>query len=268
MRAAWNAALENTTAAAQPAVQAELDAASSQEPIGEIRNGEAYFYNGMYTNKTDVPDGTKLYTTPPAQELQRYSPDGEGGMEVDSLGAYVKHQDVLTPTAPLRVPTMTLSQFNRELKDVLSTDDVAQAHVDHIVLVGQSGERITIVDGTFQAPAKGQPEAKPILWPAVAWNSNTADPVLRDQSSAPAIELVGYVLQDNELNRLTPRVVDIAYSAFMSGRTGKNKDDGGPCDWFNDTKPMVMEQMAKIRRDLAELTFERKKPDDTEGGEA
>ena len=26
----------------------------------------------------------------PVQELQRYSPDGEGGMEVDSLGAYVK----------------------------------------------------------------------------------------------------------------------------------------------------------------------------------
>jgi hypothetical protein len=49
-----------TPPAAQPAVQ---------EPIGEVRNGEAYFYNGMYTNKTDVPDGTKLYTTPPAQEV-------------------------------------------------------------------------------------------------------------------------------------------------------------------------------------------------------
>jgi hypothetical protein len=35
----------------------------------------------------------------PVQVLQRYSPDGEGGMEVDSLGAYVKHQDVTTPTA-------------------------------------------------------------------------------------------------------------------------------------------------------------------------
>ena len=41
-----------------------------------------------------------LYTTPPAapmQELQRYSPDGEGSMELDSLGAYIKHQDVATP---------------------------------------------------------------------------------------------------------------------------------------------------------------------------
>jgi hypothetical protein len=40
-----------------------------QEPIGEVRNGESYFYNSMYTNKTDVPDGTKLYTAPTAQEF-------------------------------------------------------------------------------------------------------------------------------------------------------------------------------------------------------
>lgn len=40
--------------------------------------------------------------TSPVQELQRYSPNGEGGMEVDSLGAYVKHQDVTTPTAAQR----------------------------------------------------------------------------------------------------------------------------------------------------------------------
>jgi type V secretory pathway adhesin AidA len=38
----------------------------------------------------------------PVQELQRYSPSGEGGMEVDSLGAYVKHQDVTTPPAAQR----------------------------------------------------------------------------------------------------------------------------------------------------------------------
>jgi hypothetical protein len=53
-------------------------------------------------------------TTPPAaqpapapvQVLQRYSPDGEGGMEVDSLGAYVKHQDVSNPPAqPAPVPS-------------------------------------------------------------------------------------------------------------------------------------------------------------------
>jgi hypothetical protein len=64
----WVPQLQATPPAAQPAVQAELDAASSQEPIGEVRNGEAYFYNGMYTNKTDAPDGTKLYTAPPAAQ--------------------------------------------------------------------------------------------------------------------------------------------------------------------------------------------------------
>jgi hypothetical protein len=64
--------------------------------------------------------------------------------------------------------------------------------------------------------------------------------------------LVDYILQDDVHNRLTPRVVDIAYSAFMIGRCGKNKDDGGPCDWFNDTKPMVLEQLAKIKKDMKE----------------
>jgi hypothetical protein len=33
------------------------------------------------------------------KELQRYSPDGEGGMELDSLGAYIKLQDVAAPPA-------------------------------------------------------------------------------------------------------------------------------------------------------------------------
>jgi hypothetical protein len=62
--------------------------------------------------------------------------------------------------------------------------------------------------------------------------------------------LVAYVLQDELHNRLTPRVTDIAYSAFMSGAVGKNKEDGGKCDWFNDTKPMVLEAIGKIQKDL------------------
>lgn len=69
---------------------------------------------------------------------------------------------------------------------------------------------------------------------------------------APCSELVEYILQDDIRNRLTLRVVDIAFSAFVLGRSGTNSDDGGPCDWFNDTKPMVMEQLAKVKKDLAE----------------
>lgn len=76
----------------------------------------------------------------------------------------------------------------------------------------------------------------------------------------PCAELVEYILQDDIHNRLTPRVVDIAYSAFMIAKQGKNKDDGGPCDWFNDTKPMVMEQLAKIKKDMAEEAAPLRKP--------
>ena len=75
---------------------------------------------------------------------------------------------------------------------------------------------------------------------------------LAEPAVEPVAEVVDYILQDDIHNRLTPRVVDIAYSAFMRGRSGINSDDGGPCDWFNDTKPMVMNQIAKIKKDLAE----------------
>lgn len=44
-----------------------LAAPEQSEPVGEVRNSEAYFYNGMYTDKTDLPNGTKLYTNPAPQ---------------------------------------------------------------------------------------------------------------------------------------------------------------------------------------------------------
>ena len=67
----------------------------------------------------------------------------------------------------------------------------------------------------------------------------------RDAERAVA-EIVEYVLQDDLHNRLTPRVVDIAYSAFMAAKC-PNSEDGGPSDWFTDTKPMVMRKIAEIR---------------------
>jgi len=65
--------------------------------------------------------------------------------------------------------------------------------------------------------------------------------------------LLAYVLQDDMHNRLTPRVVDIAYTAFCLAKA-PNKEDGGASDWFNDTKPKVAELIEKLRKDLcAEL---------------
>ncbi|WP_321865677.1 hypothetical protein [Paraburkholderia tropica] len=64
--------------------------------------------------------------------------------------------------------------------------------------------------------------------------------------------LLAYVLQDDLHNRFTPRIIDIAYTAFMSGATGKNTDDGGKCDWFNDTRPAILDAIAKLSKDLDE----------------
>lgn len=61
--------------------------------------------------------------------------------------------------------------------------------------------------------------------------------------------LLAYVLQDEIHNRLTPRVVDIAYTAFMVGKE-PNSEDGGPSDWFTDTKPVVMKAIDRLRSDL------------------
>jgi len=40
---------------------------------------------------------------------------------------------------------------------------------------------------------------------------------------------------------LTPNVRDLAFTIWNYTRFGKNPDDGGPVDWFNDTLPIVEE---------------------------
>ena len=62
--------------------------------------------------------------------------------------------------------------------------------------------------------------------------------------------LVAYILQEDFNNRLTPRIIDVAYAAFMLGKQ-PNKEDGGESDWFNDTRPTIVEMIAKIEKDLA-----------------
>jgi hypothetical protein len=53
--------------------------------------------HGLILEREALDDLRAMLAAAPVQVLQRYSPDGEGGMEVDSLGAYVKHQDATTP---------------------------------------------------------------------------------------------------------------------------------------------------------------------------
>ena len=85
------------------------------------------------------------------------------------------------------------------------------------------------------------------------WRAWQAAQLAAAQGQVPQAwtNVLAYALQDDLHNRLTPRVIDIAYSAFMQAKQ-PNKEDGGASDWFNDTKPMVNELIAKLRKDLVE----------------
>jgi hypothetical protein len=61
--------------------------------------------------------------------------------------------------------------------------------------------------------------------------------------------LVAYILQGDLHNRLTPRIIDVAYTAFMLAKQ-PNKEDGGESDWFNDTRPAILKMITKIGKDL------------------
>lgn len=63
--------------------------------------------------------------------------------------------------------------------------------------------------------------------------------------------LLAYVLQEEMHNRLTPRVIDIAYTAFMQAKK-PNEEDGTASDWFTDTRPVVKNLIEKLRKDLIE----------------
>ena len=80
----------------------------------------------------------------------------------------------------------------------------------------------------------------------------------------PSGSVTAYVLQDYLHNRLVPRIVDIAYTAFMSAKR-PNDEDGGPSDWFTDTRPAVMEAIGKIRSAVEQ---EIRALASAEGGEA
>lgn len=88
----------------------------------------------------------------------------------------------------------------------------------------------------------------------IAGMTPTPEPAPDDPVAEAARELTDYVLQADLHNRLTPRVVDIAFYAWQQGRSGKNADDGGPCDWFCDTRPMVMQEIEKIRAALRAIS--------------
>lgn len=64
------------------------------------------------------------------------------------------------------------------------------------------------------------------------------------------LKAIQYVVDAHDLDEFTIRV---AYEDSVSYLLAPDfVKDGGPCDWFNDTKPMVLEQLAKIKKDMKE----------------
>lgn len=60
---------------------------------------------------------------------------------------------------------------------------------------------------------------------------------------------LAYVCQDQVHNRLVPRIIDIAYTAFTVAKA-PNEEDGKASDWFNDTRPKVLQAISLIINEL------------------
>ena len=65
----------------------------------------------------------------------------------------------------------------------------------------------------------------------------------------PWESVTAYVFQDDLHNRLTPRIVDVAYTAFCLAKS-PNKEDEGSSDWFTDTKPTIERMIDTIYKEV------------------
>lgn len=51
-------------------------------------------------------------------------------------------------------------------------------------------------------------------------------------------------------------LMDLCYNAFMIGRNGENREDGGRTAWFNDCQPLMLAGVDRIRKDVLERVEE------------
>jgi hypothetical protein len=144
---------------------------------------------------------------PTVQEPQRYSPDGEGGMELDSLGAYVKLQDVTTPPAAQPAPVQEPSFWVVRHKDQKLVDVFCEKEkADEWVLQFRKGWAWVEPLYTTQPAAQPAPVSLPfgvggglvaiktLLSRDPCVHANTAiemiDAILKEHPAAPVQELV------------------------------------------------------------------------------
>ena len=85
----------------------------------------------------------------------------------------------------------------------------------------------------------------------IVWLVNNAPAMLRAQAedNARLREKLGHLLSIDSQHDRTPRIIDIAYTAFMRAKDA-NDEDGGATDWMTDTRPLVLEAIAQHRAAL------------------
>jgi len=85
----------------------------------------------------------------------------------------------------------------------------------------------------------------------IVWLVNNAPAMLSAQAedNARLRERLGHLLSIDSQHDRTPRIIDIAYTAFMRAKDA-NDEDGGATDWMTDTRPLVLEAIAQHRAAL------------------
>ncbi len=76
-------------------------------------------------------------------------------------------------------------------------------------------------------------------------------PPLTATKPSPEFAGLGHLFDIELGNGVTPRIIDACYTAFMQAKA-PNDEDGGPSDWFTDTRPRVTKIIAKMKKNAAE----------------
>lgn len=95
-----------------------------------------------------------------------------------------------------------------------------------------------------QSFANGQGETIAALMDQVAALESERDALHKE------IGAFTYLLGDKSQLSLfggVPTITDLCYTVFMFAKRNVNSEDGGPVDWFTDTKPFVDEFIRKAR---------------------
>jgi len=72
-----------------------------------------------------------------------------------------------------------------------------------------------------------------------------------ERENARLRALLGHLLDVDAADcQKGPRIIDLCWTAFDIRATRANKDDGGACDWFSDTRPVLLKALASIRAEV------------------